>query len=168
MKKLSLIVSIVFLFSGDVYAENRSADGRYIDLGNGVIKDTKTEMMWTQKDSYVELGHSLSWNESRDYVNQLSSGGYSDWRLPTISELETIYEPLKSNKDIFGGRVKLDPIFAERGPYSYWSSDTEGSCCAHTITFDYGHISKHHRDFSGSYGVRAVRQVIGNRFVSPP
>lgn len=158
MKKLSLILSIIFLFFGSVYAEKRSADGRYIDLGNGVIKDTKTEMMWTQKDSYVDLGHSLSWNESNDYVNELSFGGYSDWRLPTISELKTIYEPSKSNKDIFGGTVKLDQIFAERGTYSYWSSDTEGSCCARAMTFDYGNVSKHHRDFSGSYGVRAVRQ----------
>jgi hypothetical protein len=75
MKKLSLILSIVFLFSCYVYAEKRSADGRYIDLGKGVIKDTKTGMMWTQKDSYVDRGHSLSWNESNDYVNELSSGG---------------------------------------------------------------------------------------------
>ncbi len=157
MKKLSLILSIVFLFTGYVYAEKRSSDGRFIDLGEGVIKDTKTGMMWTKKDSYVDLGHSLSWNESNEYVNELSSGGYSDWRLPTISELKTIYEPSKSNKDIFGGRVKLDPIFAERGPYKYWSSETEGSCCAITITFDYGNVREHHRDFSGSYGVRAVR-----------
>ena len=41
MKKVSLILSIVFLFSGYVYAEKRSADGRYLDMGNGVIKDTK-------------------------------------------------------------------------------------------------------------------------------
>ena len=88
MKKVSLILSIVFLFSGYVYAKKRSADGRYLDMGNGVIKDTKTGMMWTQKDSYVDLGHSLSWNESIDYVNELSSGGYRDWRLPTISELK--------------------------------------------------------------------------------
>ena len=158
MKKLSLILSIVFLCSSYVYAEKRSADGRYIDLGNGVINDTKTGLMWTQKDSYVDLGKSLSWNESNDYVKELSSGGYNDWRLPTIAELKTIYEPSKFNKDIFGGKVKLDPIFAERGTYSYWSSETEGSCCARAITFDYGFVSKHHRDYSGSYGVRAVRQ----------
>ena len=158
MKKLSLIFSIVFLLSSYVCAEKRSADGRYIDLGSGVIKDTITGMMWTQKDSYVDLGHSLSWNESNDYVNELSTGGYSDWRLPTIAELKTLYEPSKLNKDIFGGKVKLDPIFAKRGPYSYWSSDTEGSCCARAMKFDYGNVRKHHRDFSGSFGVRAVRQ----------
>jgi len=158
MKKLSLVLSIVFLLSSSVCAEKRSADGRYIDLGSGVIKDTITGMMWTQKDSYVDLGHSLSWNESNDYVNELSTGGYSDWRLPTIAELKTLYEPSKLNKDIFGGKIKLDPIFAERGPYSYWSSDTEGSCCARAMKFDYGNVQKHHRDFSGSFGVRAVRQ----------
>lgn len=158
MKKLSLILSIVFLLSGYVYAEKRSADGRYIDLGRGVIKDTKTGMMWTQKDSYVDLGHSLSWNESNDYVNELATGKFSDWRLPTISELKTIYEYSKINKDIFGGRINLDPIFAEKGPYSYWSSETEGSCCARAMAFDYGNVRKYHRDFSGSYGVRAVRQ----------
>ena len=49
MKKLSLILSIVFLLSGYVYAENRSADGRYIDLGNGAIKDTKTGLMWRKR-----------------------------------------------------------------------------------------------------------------------
>ncbi len=157
MKKLSLILSIFFLLSGYVYSEEFSTDGRYVDLGNGVIQDSKTGLMWTQKDSYVDLGHSLNWNESRDYVNKLSSGGHSDWRLPTISELKTIYEPSKVNKDIFGGKVKFDPIFAGSGAYNYWSSETEGACCARTITFDYGYVIKHHRDFSGSYGVRAVR-----------
>jgi len=158
MKKLSMILSIVFLLSSNVCAEKRSAGGRYIDLDNGVIKDTKTGLMWTQKDSYVDLGKSLSWNESNDYVKELSSGGYSDWCLPTIAELKTIYEPSKANKDIFGGRVKLDPIFAKKGPYSYWSSETDGSCCALAITFDYGFVSRHHRTYSGSYGVRAVRR----------
>ncbi len=158
MKKISLILSFVFLLSSYVCAEKRSLDGRYIDLGNGVIKDTTTGLMWTQKDSYVDLGKSLSWNEANDYIKKLPSGGYSDWRLPTIAELKTIYEPSKLNKDIFGGIVRLDPIFAERGPYSYWSSETDGSCCARAITLDYGFVSRHHRNYSGSYGVRAVRQ----------
>ncbi len=157
MKKLSLIVSIVFLLSSYVYGENRSADGRYIETDDGVIQDSQTGLMWTQKDSYVDVGHSLNWNESKEYVEKLTLGGYNDWRLPTIAELKTIYEPSKLNKDIFGGKLKLDPIFAPRGPYSYWSADSEGECCALTITFDYGFVSKHDRNFSGSYGIRAVR-----------
>ncbi len=157
MKKFFLILSITFLLSSYVSAENRSADGRYTDMGNGVVKDSKTELMWTQKDSYVDLGKSLNWNESNDYIKKLLTGDYSDWRLPTIAELKTIYEPSKLNKDIFGGKIRLDPIFAESGPFSYWSSEIDGSCCARAITFDYGFVSRHDRAFSGSYGVRAVR-----------
>ena len=157
MKKFALVLPTFFLLSCYVSAENRPADGRYVDMGNGVIKDTKTGLMWTQKDSYVDLGKSLNWNESNDYVKKLTTGGYSDWRLPTIAELKTIYEPSKLNKDIFGGKIRLDPIFAKSGPYNYWSSEIDGSCCAIAITFDYGYVNKQHRDFSGSYGVRAVR-----------
>jgi hypothetical protein len=51
-------------------------------------------------------GKSLSWNESNDYIKELSTGGYSDWRLPTIAELKTIYEPSKLNKDILGGEFE--------------------------------------------------------------
>lgn len=158
MKKLLFIFSIVFMLINNVYAEERSADGRYINMGDGIIQDTKTRLMWTQKDSYVDLGKSLNWNESLEYVRNLSYGGYEDWRIPTLQELKTIYEPSKLSKDIFGGKIKLDPIFAQSGPYNYWSSETDGDCCARTITFDYGFVNKHHRNYSGSYGVRAVRQ----------
>ncbi len=157
MKNLFLILSVIFLLSSYVSAESRSADGRYTDIGNGVVKDSKTKLMWTQKDSYVVLGKSLNWNESNDYIKKLHTGEYSDWRLPTIAELKSIYEPSKLNKDIFGGKLRLDPIFAEKGPFSYWSSEIDGSCCARAITFDYGFVSRHHRAFSGSYGIRAVR-----------
>lgn len=156
--QLFTALCILLLLSTPVSGESRSTDGRYIKMDNGVVKDTKTGLMWTQKDSYVDLGRSLSWNECNQYVKKLSTGDYSDWRIPTIAELLTIYEPGKQNKDIFGGKLRLDPVFAESGPYSYWSADTDGDCCALAITFDYGYVSRHHRDYSGSYGVRAVRE----------
>jgi hypothetical protein len=157
MKKIFIILSIVFLLSGYSYAEEYSADGRFVDMGNGIVKDTKSGLMWTQKDSFVDLGHSINWNDAKNYVSTLSIGGYNDWRLPTILELKAIYEPKKTNKDLYGGRLKLDPIFAESGTYNYWSSETEGDCCARALTFDFGYVNKQHREFSGSFGVRAVR-----------
>ncbi len=157
MKKISVILSVVLSFSAYSYAEEYSADGRFLDMGNGIIKDTQSGMMWTQKDSFVDLGHSINWNDANKYVSKLSTGGYNDWRLPTIFELQAIYEPTKTNKDLYGGRLKLDPIFAGSGTYNYWSSETEGTCCARALTFDFGYVNKQHRDFSGSYGVRAVR-----------
>ncbi|MDV7145997.1 DUF1566 domain-containing protein [Tropicimonas sp. TH_r6] len=159
MKCFSLTLLIVFVFCDYAQAEQLSEDFRYISSFNGVVKDAKTGLMWTQKDSYADLGHSLNWNESREYVDGLSTGGHSDWRLPTATELKTIYEPSKSNKDLYGGKLRLDPVFAKSGTYNYWTSETAGDCCAVTMTFDYGHVTKNHRNFSGSFGVRAVRKM---------
>jgi hypothetical protein len=61
-----------------------SSDGRFVDHINGTVTDTKTDLMWTWEDSYVHLGRYLNWEQSRSYVNKLSTGGYSDWRLPTV------------------------------------------------------------------------------------
>lgn len=158
MKNLLLILSLSFLLPQIVFAKAQSEDGRYKDLGNGIIEDSQTGLMWMQKDSYIDLGHSVNWDESNEYVNKLATGGYTDWRLPTISELKSIFEPTKKNKDIYGGHIKLDAIFAAGGTYNYWSSETVGDCCAQTMTFDYGHVTKNHREFSGSFGVRAVRK----------
>lgn len=157
MGKISMILSILFLWSTYSYAEENSVDGRFVDMGNGIINDTISGLMWTQKDSFVDLGHSVNWHDANNYVSNLTTGGYSDWRLPTILELQTIYEPAKTNKDLYGGRLKLDPIFAQSGTYNFWSSEMVGTCCAQAFAFDFGNVNKQHREFSGSYGVRAVR-----------
>ena len=159
MKCFSLALLVVFVVCDSSQAKQLSEDVRYISPAQGVVKDTETGLMWTQKDSYSDLGHSLNWHESREYVEGLSTGGHVDWRLPTVPELQTIYDPSKTNKDLYGGKLRLDPVFAESGTYNYWTSETAGDCCAVTMTFDYGHVTKNHRNFSGSFGVRAVRKM---------
>jgi hypothetical protein len=51
-------------------------------------KDSATGLTWTVKDS----DSALSPNQAIDYCSRLRSGGYSDWRLPTIDELEALYD----------------------------------------------------------------------------
>ena len=50
--------------------------------------------MWTIKDS----GARITWQQANQYARQLRLGGYSDWRLPTIDELEKLYDPKGGNK----------------------------------------------------------------------
>lgn len=92
--------------------EIRSTDGRFIDNKDGTIVDTKTNLIWTKADSYAELGKCLSWEEAKKYVSSLRTGGYSDWRMPAVKELKSIFETLKSNKDKDGNTIHMDPIFA--------------------------------------------------------
>lgn len=76
---------------------------RFIDNGDGVVTDTKTNLMW-QKCSYGQSGNDCStgatiplpWKESLQYVESLnnSSGfaGHVDWRLPNAKELSSLLE----------------------------------------------------------------------------
>ena len=134
-----------------------SSDGRFVDHINGTVTDTKTGLMWTQEDSYVHLGRYLNWEQSRSYVNKLSTGGYSDWRLPTVAELKEIYEIKKSNTDKDGDIIHIDPIFSSGGTFWSWSSEEQGKCCANVVLFIDGSVIKNNRMFSYERGVRGVR-----------
>jgi len=113
--------------------------------------------MWTKKDSYRDLGDCLDWNASRQYVADLTTGGYSDWQIPTVKELKEIYEKSKSNKDFEGDKILLDPIFAKKGGYRYWSSEERRFDEALAVDFfDCSVISDHQANCS-NYSVRAVR-----------
>ncbi len=138
--------------------QKRSADGRFIDLGNHVIKDTKTGLFWTRKDSFADLGKCLNWNDSREYVASLTTGEYSNWRMPTAKELEGIYESSKRIMDHAGDASRLDPVFAPKGAWWYWISDTTDSCCAHTVSFFNGYVGESNRTTCKNGGVRAVHR----------
>ncbi len=140
-----------------------SSDGRYIDHGDGTITDSNAGLMWTKKDSYADLGKCFDWNASKSYVSGLSTGGYTDWRLPTVNELKAIYEKSKSSNVMTYDRdskypLHLDSIFADGAAYWYWSSETVGSSRARNVSFYNGTVYKDARDHCTYGGVRAVRR----------
>ena len=141
--------------------EIRSEDGRFLDNGDGTIIDSKTNLIWTKKDSYSDLGKCLNWHESKEYVDGLKTGGHSDWRMPTVKELKTIFEVSKSNHLVYDQDkeypLHLDSIFAEGAAYGFWTSEDAGFCCARTFYFSNGKEYKVSRDFCERRGVRAVR-----------
>jgi Protein of unknown function (DUF1566) len=51
--------------------------------------DPDTGLMWAKKDN----GSDVNWNQASDYCAKLQLAGYNDWRLPTIEELQGIYDP---------------------------------------------------------------------------
>jgi hypothetical protein len=50
--------------------------------------DPATGLMWAGKDN----GKDVYWRKARKYCRNLRLGGYSDWRLATIEELQGIYD----------------------------------------------------------------------------
>jgi hypothetical protein len=69
-------------------------DERFIAYANGTVLDTKTNLMWAGASS----GSSLSeYSDAEDYCERYSGGGYKDWRMPTIDELNSLYNENLSN-----------------------------------------------------------------------
>ncbi len=140
--------------------KNISIDGRFIDNKDGTILDTKTNLIWTRTDSFAELGKCKNWNDSKEYVKELSTAGYTDWRMPTAEELKSLFNFSKWNKDYAGGTIHIDPIFPSGGAWRLWASDKAGSCCARRLSFSNGLIGKNLRSYCGDEGVRAVRSIL--------
>jgi len=88
--------------------------------------DTATKLTWTAKDN----GSGLSWTQALRYCRELSLGGFKDWTLPSIDDLQGIFD-----------KAQNDGGFHVRGPIHMtgwqWSS-TPGSQKGEGWAFDFG------------------------------
>lgn len=58
------------------------------DNGDGTVTDHATGLMWQQADS----GSGMDWEAALTYAENLTEGGYGDWRLPNVKELQSIVD----------------------------------------------------------------------------
>jgi hypothetical protein len=62
--------------------------------GLGVVTDPGTGLLWTDRDN----GDDVAWERAGRYCAAMEAGGHDDWRLPTIDELEVLFDPSSSAK----------------------------------------------------------------------
>jgi len=79
-----------------------------------IFVDQETGLMWTRRDN----GEDINWHQANEYARDLTLGGYTDWRLPSIEELEKLHDP----KEV--GKFKIRKPFRVTG-YYIWSSTRE-------------------------------------------
>ena len=112
-------------------------------------KDPKTGLEW----QYESPGE-MSWPKALQYANSLSLNGKTDWRLPTVLELETLLD-----RSVL--YYELRPIMRKEVPFrdtlSYWSCTTFGDHThnAWIVMFDGAYVLSYYK--SNSYHVRCVR-----------
>jgi hypothetical protein len=87
----------------------RQAGGRFADNGDGTVIDTQTGLMWCLLDSSADSGKCMNYTSAEKYVANLRTGGYKNWRLPSVSELAGIY--------------KTEPFFPTTTQKWFWSSE---------------------------------------------
>ena len=88
----------------------RPLASRFVDNRDGTMTDKVTGLTWCLLDSHLDLDTCIPYETAKAYVQELTTGGHSDWRLPTAGELATLY--------------KNSPFFPDSGAAWYWTSET--------------------------------------------
>jgi Protein of unknown function (DUF1566) len=136
---------------------------RFVVNVNGTVLDTKTQMLWKQCIeglSGVNCADGtaifFTWKSAFDHSAVISFGGFNDWRVPNIKELESIVERSCFNPSI------NERIFPNTPSNVYWSSSpnagnatTYSRVVYFTDGFDNGSFSK--------YSVANLRLVRGGQ-----
>lgn len=92
----------------DFYGQNAFYLGNepsYTDNGDGTVTDNVTGLMWQQTldhngDGSIDYSDKLTYNEILSLQSTVNTGGYTDWRLPTIKEQYSLI--MYSGRDISG------------------------------------------------------------------
>ncbi|MGD9058107.1 MAG: DUF1566 domain-containing protein [Desulfobacterales bacterium] len=123
------------------------ASDRFVAYGDGTVTDTKTGLMWAAKDN----GGPINWKDAYTYCQNYSGGGHTNWRMPTLAELSSLYDPKKKNKH--GYHVNKQIGISVQ---SCWASETRGSKAAR-FNFTYGQVYWLRQFYSGPSRVIPVR-----------
>ena len=113
---------VLYVRGNPEYGKNK-----FKDLGNGTILDEATGLNWMKADS----GEGMDWKAALEYAETMEFAGYTDWRLPSAKELQSIvdYDRSPATTD----SAAIDPVFLataienEDGKKDYgwyWTSTT--------------------------------------------
>ena len=104
--------------------------------------------MWTVEDN----GEDITWQGAVAYAGALRLGGFSDWRLPTIGELERLHNGAGISDDT----INIRPPF-QLTSWVIWSSERlsqESPTPMQVFLFNRGF--PYFMEASGSDGLRAL------------
>lgn len=117
------------------------------DNGDGTVIDESTSLMWQQET----LPPQLNWADSIQFCSRMTLGGHTDWRLPTIKELQSLVDYSRCSPTI------NTTYFPNTASSLYWSTTTSATNTnfAWGVYFDYGFNYMSNKNYR--LYVRAVR-----------
>ena len=82
MRNILILLAVLMVF----VACEKQYDIKEYDIKDEVVIDTQTGLMWQRTKAPDAMEHA----DAIQYCENLTLDGYSDWRLPSISELKTL------------------------------------------------------------------------------
>jgi hypothetical protein len=95
------------------------------DAGRDAACGNNAALMWTRTDNKQDL----DWHEAISYCENLSLAEHRDWRLPTIDELQGLYDPAVERDEKIPSPFRLSFC-------CMWSSTHDGPDTAFTFYFN--------------------------------
>lgn len=142
----SIALVVCFILAASIFswqkpiATHRSQrnTNRFIPY-KGIVLDTQTGLMWAAHDN----GDGVTWQEAKKYCDRYHGGGFGDWRMPTQTELASLYdesEPgYRPECAVYDWQIYITHSIHLTG-CAVWAAETHGreaSC----FLFDYGRKS---------------------------
>lgn len=120
-----------------------NTDGVFQAFDTGIVLDRSTGLEW-----FSGPDKDINWDNARQWVGKLTvdKGG---WRMPTLSELKTLYEKGKGERNI-------TPLLQMNG-WWVWSGQEKGFSKYWYLSFRQGRGLFLHKNVSGNCRVLAVR-----------
>ena len=114
-----------------------------------IVSDNITKLQWQDNSDASSI--TKTWADANTYCENLSLGGFTDWKLPSISELQTIVDDGKYYPSV-------NSIFKNISSGYYWSSTANAyySDYAWVVYFHNGGYTSYYYKYYSGY-VRCVR-----------
>jgi hypothetical protein len=116
---LSILIALP-CFSAEIIATDKDL----VKYRSGVVYDLESGLEW-----YPGPDRGTSWQAARNWVAALDTAGDS-WRMPTRSELKTLFR-------ISDGFNDITPLLGNSG-YWFWAGRTEDTASKWVFSFSYG------------------------------
>ena len=91
----------------------------FVDNGDKTITDKVNKLRWLKKG----IDKRFTLKDAHAFANSESFAGSSEWRLPTLPELQTLLSPEKV-VNASGKKSWINPIFNHSRAHYYWTSTT--------------------------------------------
>jgi len=141
---IGMVTCLFVLFAFGYESSAQKQDRRFTAAGGTVI-DHSTGLMWAATDN----GADINWDEAKAFCENFKGGGHSDWRLPTLAELDTLFDWNSES------RFKTFQPITLTGCCP-WTSDSRRNR-ARTIFFMTGEINTYDKTTSRSMRALPVR-----------
>jgi len=131
-----LLMATAIVASTPAGAQAPAASSRLVDNGNETVTDSQTGLIWEKKTTTPGSGENVrdprdvdntyTWEYAvGDWIDKLNGrlianvtdgafAGYTDWRLPTLAELQTIVD--------MSAPGRINATFGPNAAAAYWSA----------------------------------------------